>query len=132
VGLKAVKVVEVRTRVSEAKGPCPGGKRVGSRGKKKKETHPSQWVGLRAMIRGLGVGGKKKKAKVKEKVIEKVIEKERSPSSEVDELEGIKIRALQRLLILKLFTLSQCSRGLNRSAGKSSHLKLLACTGLYL
>ena len=52
-------MVEVRTRASEAKGPFPGGKRVGSR-------------------------GKKKKAKVKEKVIEK----ERSPSSEVDELKG--------------------------------------------
>jgi len=53
-------VVEVRRRASEAKGPFPGGKRVGSRGKKKKATHPSQWVGLRAMIRGLGVGGKTK------------------------------------------------------------------------
>jgi len=30
-------VVEVRTRASEAKGPFPGGKRVGSRGKKEKE-----------------------------------------------------------------------------------------------
>jgi hypothetical protein len=30
-----VKVVEVRTRASEAKGPFPGGKRVGSWGKKK-------------------------------------------------------------------------------------------------
>ena len=29
-------VVEVRTRASEAKGPFPGGKRVGSWGKKKK------------------------------------------------------------------------------------------------
>ena len=28
-------MVEVRTRASEAKGPFPGGKRVGSRGKKK-------------------------------------------------------------------------------------------------
>ena len=57
------------TRASEAKGPFPGGKRVGSWGKKKqikeskrkkKETHPAQWVGLRALIRGLGVGGRKK------------------------------------------------------------------------
>ena len=30
-----VKVVKVRTRASEAKGPFPGGKRVGSWGKKK-------------------------------------------------------------------------------------------------
>ena len=30
-----VKVVEVKTRASEAKGPFPGGKRVGSWGKKK-------------------------------------------------------------------------------------------------
>jgi hypothetical protein len=29
-------VVEVKTRASEAKGPFPGGKRVGSWGKKKK------------------------------------------------------------------------------------------------
>ena len=28
-------MVEVRTRASEAKGPFPGGKRVGSRGKRK-------------------------------------------------------------------------------------------------
>ena len=84
--------------------------------------------GLEGKEKRVGSRGKKKKVKVKEKVIEK----ERSPSSEVDELEGIKIRALQRLLILQFFTLSQCSRGLNRSAGKSSHLKLLACTGLYL
>ena len=32
-----VKEVEVRRRASEAKGPFPGGKRVGSWGKKKKE-----------------------------------------------------------------------------------------------
>ncbi len=31
-----VKVVKVKTRASEAKGPFPGGKRVGSWGKKKK------------------------------------------------------------------------------------------------
>jgi hypothetical protein len=30
-------MVEFKTRASEAKGPFPGGKRVGSRGKKKKE-----------------------------------------------------------------------------------------------
>jgi len=30
-------VVEVRTRASEAKGPFPGGKRVGSWGKKKEK-----------------------------------------------------------------------------------------------
>ena len=33
---REVKVVEVKTRASEAKGPFPGGKRVGSWGKKKK------------------------------------------------------------------------------------------------
>ena len=32
-----VKVVEVKSQASEAKGPFPGGKRVGSWGKKKKE-----------------------------------------------------------------------------------------------
>ena len=32
---REVKVVEVKTRASEAKGPFPGGKRVGSWGKKK-------------------------------------------------------------------------------------------------
>jgi hypothetical protein len=53
-------------------------------------------------------------------------------SIRTDGLLAIKIRTLQRLLILQLFTLSQCSRGLNPSAGKSSHLKLRACTGLYL
>ena len=62
------------------------GKRVGSWGKekeskKKKATHPAQWVGLKAMIRVLGVG---RKAKAKKQVIVK----ERSPSSEVDELKG--------------------------------------------
>ena len=33
-----VKVVEVKTRASEAKGPFPGGKRVGSWGKKKSKS----------------------------------------------------------------------------------------------
>ena len=37
-----VKMVEVRTRASEAKGPFPGGKRVGSRGKKKKENESNR------------------------------------------------------------------------------------------
>jgi len=38
VGLRALnKVVEVKTRASEAKGPFPGGKRVGSWGKKKRK-----------------------------------------------------------------------------------------------
>ena len=32
-----VKVAEVRSRASEAKGPFPGGKRVGSWGKKKEK-----------------------------------------------------------------------------------------------
>ena len=64
-------MVEVITRASEAKGPFPGGKRVGNWGKKKKETNPAQWVSLKALKRGLGVGEE---------------EKERSPSSEVDEL----------------------------------------------
>jgi hypothetical protein len=35
-------MVEVRTRASEAKGPFPGGKRVGSRGKKKKENESNR------------------------------------------------------------------------------------------
>jgi hypothetical protein len=43
------------TRASEAKGPFPGGKRVGSRGKKKKN------AGVKAKKRGLGVGGRKEK-----------------------------------------------------------------------
>jgi len=33
-----IKVVEVKTRASEAKGPFPGGKRVGSWGKKKSKS----------------------------------------------------------------------------------------------
>jgi len=83
-------VVEDRTRASEAKCPFPGGKRVGSWGKekeskKKKATYPAQWVGLKAMIRVLGVG---RKAKAKAKAKKQVIVKERSPSSEVDELKG--------------------------------------------
>jgi len=58
--MESKKLEEVKTRASEAKGPFPGGKRVGSWGKKeskrkKKETHPAQWVGLKALIRGLGV-----------------------------------------------------------------------------
>jgi len=57
-------MVEIKTRASEAKGPFPGGKRVGSRGKKrkkkeskrkKKETHPAQWDGLE----GIGLPPKK-------------------------------------------------------------------------
>ena len=81
-------MVEDRTRASEAKCPFPGGKRGGSWGKekeskKKKATYPAQWVGLKAMIRVLGVG-RKAKAKAKKQVIVK----ERSPSSEVDELKG--------------------------------------------
>jgi len=54
-----VKMVEVRTRASEAKGPFPGGKRVGS------------W-------------GKKKETKAKEKVL---IIKTKSPSTKVNGLE---------------------------------------------
>ena len=56
-------MVEVITRASEAKGPFPGGKRVGSRVKKKKEPHPAQWVSLKALKRGLGVGGRRKRKK---------------------------------------------------------------------
>ena len=37
---REIKVVEVRRRASEAKGPFPGGKRVGSRGKKKQNQKP--------------------------------------------------------------------------------------------
>ena len=40
------------TRASEAKGPFPGGKRVGSWGKKR------EMVGI--TLRGLGVGGRKR------------------------------------------------------------------------
>ena len=49
------------TRASEAKGPFPGGKRVGSWGKKR------EMVGI--TLRGLGVGGRKKI--VKANIIEK-------------------------------------------------------------
>jgi hypothetical protein len=53
-----VKVVEVKTRASEAKGPFPGGKRVGSWGNKKhnrkestrkKEAHPVKWMSLKVL-----------------------------------------------------------------------------------
>jgi len=37
-----VKVVEVKTRASEAKGPFPGGKRVGSWGKKRSKRKQKQ------------------------------------------------------------------------------------------
>ena len=43
------KVVEVRTRASEAKGPFPGGKRVGSWGKKKNVKVIVKAHGLRSM-----------------------------------------------------------------------------------
>jgi hypothetical protein len=32
---------------------------------KKRQTHPAQWVGLRSLIRGLGVGGRKRERKEK-------------------------------------------------------------------
>jgi hypothetical protein len=66
----------VETRASEAKGPFPGGKRVGSWGKKrkqkeskrkKKETHPAQWDGLEGIEKRVGSWGKKKKIKQKKK-----------------------------------------------------------------
>jgi hypothetical protein len=44
-----VKVVEVRTRASEAKGPFPGGKRVGSWGKKRESKIKEKAHGLRSM-----------------------------------------------------------------------------------
>jgi hypothetical protein len=48
VGLRSLNiVVEVRRRASEAKGPFPGGKRVGSWGKKKK---------VREKVKEKGVG----------------------------------------------------------------------------
>ena len=67
-------MVEVRTRASEAKGPFPGGKRVGSWGKKKKEKekgegrapadlHPplnKKWW-LEGIEKRVGSFGKKKK-----------------------------------------------------------------------
>jgi hypothetical protein len=48
-------VVEVITRAREAKGPFPGGKRVGSWGKKKEATNPAQWEGLKGIVGGLGI-----------------------------------------------------------------------------
>ena len=50
-----IKVVEVKTRASEAKGPFPGGKRVGSRGKKKKN------AGVKARGKRVGSRGRKRK-----------------------------------------------------------------------
>ena len=47
-----IKVVVVKTRANEAKGPFPGGKRVGSWGKKR------EMVGI--TLRRLGVGGRKR------------------------------------------------------------------------
>jgi hypothetical protein len=53
--------VEVRRRASEAKGPFPGGKRVGSWGKnkseskremkviQKQEAHPAKWMSLKLL-----------------------------------------------------------------------------------
>ena len=42
-------MVEVKIRASEAKGPFPGGKRVGSRGKKVKKKEKGKAHGLRSM-----------------------------------------------------------------------------------
>ncbi len=56
-----VKVVEVRTRASEAKGPFPGGKRVGSWGKKRKQKRKKKALGqhqriyIRRSIRKVGL-----------------------------------------------------------------------------
>jgi hypothetical protein len=44
------------------------------------QTHPAQWVGLKALRRGLGVGGKRES------------KKESDPPSTVDGLEGIEKR----------------------------------------
>ena len=60
------------SRASEAKGPFPGGKRVGSRGKKKKKRKKKR----------NGWNNSKREEGWEQG------EKERSPSSEVDELEG--------------------------------------------
>ena len=50
------------TRASEAKGPFPGGKRVGSWGKKKGIDPPSSAVGgLKGIEKRVGSWGKKKK-----------------------------------------------------------------------
>jgi len=90
--------------------------------------------GVKARKKRVGSRGKVK-AKVKGRKKKAYGEYQRiyiRRSIRTDGLLAIKIRTLQSLLILQFFTLSQCSRGLNRSAGKSSHLKLLACTGLYL
>ena len=60
-------MVEVRTRASEAKGPFPGGKRVGSRGKKKKvkkaRDPPIAVGGLEGIGKRVGSRGKKKRRK---------------------------------------------------------------------
>ena len=55
-------VVEVRRRASEAKGPFPGGKRVGSRGKKVKGRIKKAWsehqrIYIRRSIRKGGLEG---------------------------------------------------------------------------
>ena len=60
-------MVEVRTRASEAKGPFPGGKRVGSRGRKRKS------VGVKARGKRVGSWGKKTNSKKKCKCEEGLI-----------------------------------------------------------
>jgi len=51
-------VLEVKTQASEAKGPFPGGKRVGSWGKKKKKVEGQyQRIDIRRSIKNGGVEG---------------------------------------------------------------------------
>jgi hypothetical protein len=56
-------VVKVKTRASEAKGPFPGGKRVGSWGKIKGRDPPSAVGGLEGIEKRVGSWGKKVKVK---------------------------------------------------------------------
>ncbi len=52
-----------RALFPEGRGLGVGGKRESKKEskRKKKETHPAQWMGLKALITGLGVGGRKRK-----------------------------------------------------------------------
>ena len=71
-GLKAFKksgegkkpgLAKRRALFPEGRGLGVGGKRESKKEskRKKKETHPAQWMGLKALITGLGVGERKSK-----------------------------------------------------------------------
>ena len=51
----------------------------------RRQTHPAQWVGFRALRRGLGVGGRKRKKESKRK-------KQATHPAQWDGLEGIEKR----------------------------------------